>query len=720
MNKHFKFLVLSATVLASAQVWVGASEAVLAQEKEAVAVHQKRALPQVGVSLKPLPAKYTGQPFKDISHSIFKNYINAIYKIGVTTGYTKTTYEPNKNVNRGEMASFLYRMAGSPSYNPPFNVFTDINDPHTPKKQILWLSATGITNGTGSRYYPHDNVTRGQMAAFLHRMAVKAGKAPASGKYNPYYADAKKHMFVNDIGWLRSQGITDVPKSFKPDAAMTRGEMAAFLSRFYNKFNKQSQPVVNQTSLKVKDSTLYVNDSWKAQDNFVSATDKNGKAVVFSQVKVSGKVDTSKAGTYTITYSYGGKTATAKVIVKDGTEITLAHKIITLYEGDSYSEQELRDNITGLINKEGKDVLAQEKDQVKITAQDAHKRPVAFEAITDHVGTYTITYSYDGYSTEAIVTVKDGAAIKLKETEITKGVTAVYGDAELRANIIGLTDKTGQNVLDAEKANVTITAKAGDEDVDLNTLTQKEGDYTITYSYGGKTATLQLVVDSHIPVLSEDKTTVNVLNQTWSVLRSPQDMGEGNYLVAGQEKIGDSAFNNSNRFFESDEDNCDGYATSNVKTMIDQWYTDNVEGTTLEQYVQPVILPNPTLGDMKALGVLTSTSNDIESGSANNWWQSHDAKYRTTVDATNGKKQAFVLSSADVSGGVQNGITTNLTPEAVAWKNRINNYVWLRSPGTHNDYAANVSMDGNYVGGHDLDFIAYRNAVVSALVVHVE
>uniref|UniRef100_UPI00359C74E8 S-layer homology domain-containing protein n=1 Tax=Lactococcus garvieae TaxID=1363 RepID=UPI00359C74E8 len=177
------------------------------------------------------------------SHSIFKNYINAIYKIGITTGYTKTTYAPNKNVNRGEMAIFLYRMAGSPSYNPPFNVFTDIKG-LTNQKQILWLSASGITLGTGTHYDPHGNVTRGQMAAFLHRMAVKAGKAPASGKYNPYYADAKKHMFANDIGWLRNQGITDTPKSFNPDAAMTRGEMAAFLHRFYNKFNKQSQPVV--------------------------------------------------------------------------------------------------------------------------------------------------------------------------------------------------------------------------------------------------------------------------------------------------------------------------------------------------------------------------------------------------------------------------------------------------------------------------------------------
>ena len=43
-------------------------------------------------------------------------------------------------------------------------------------------------------------------------------------------------MFANDIGWLSSKGITTgyTPTTFRPDAYVTRGEMAAFLQRFYN------------------------------------------------------------------------------------------------------------------------------------------------------------------------------------------------------------------------------------------------------------------------------------------------------------------------------------------------------------------------------------------------------------------------------------------------------------------------------------------------------
>ncbi|HAP14700.1 MAG TPA: hypothetical protein DCR07_01150, partial [Lactococcus sp.] len=173
-------------------------------------------------------------PFKDISHSIYKNYINWNYSVGITTGYTPTTYKPDYYVTRGEMAVFLHRLAGAPDYTPPFNVYTDINQY---KNQILWLTAANISNGTIPHYNPNGNVTRGQMAAFLHRMAKESGKAPKNGKYESPFQDTQNNMFKNDIGWLYSKEITTgyTPTTFRPDASITRGEMAAFIYRFYNK-----------------------------------------------------------------------------------------------------------------------------------------------------------------------------------------------------------------------------------------------------------------------------------------------------------------------------------------------------------------------------------------------------------------------------------------------------------------------------------------------------
>lgn len=208
------------------------------QESEEVSEYslaKGRDLPKIPVNLGALPVKHPGNsPYRDVTGSIYKNYINWIYGRGITTGYTPTTYKPDYYVSRGEMAVFLSRLAGSPSYKAPFNVYTDVNQY---KNQILWLTATTVSNGTAPHYNPNGNVTRGQMAAFLHRMAKESGKAPKNGQYSSPFKDVQNNMFKNDIGWLYSKDITTgyTPTTFKPDASITRGEMAAFLYRFYNK-----------------------------------------------------------------------------------------------------------------------------------------------------------------------------------------------------------------------------------------------------------------------------------------------------------------------------------------------------------------------------------------------------------------------------------------------------------------------------------------------------
>lgn len=198
-------------------------------------VYKAKELPKVPIKLKELPVKHPGKaPFADAQASQYKNYINWAYNVGITTGYTPTSYKPNYAVTRGEMAVFLHRLAASPSYTPPFNVYTDVTQY---KNQILWLTATTVSNGTAPHYNPNGNVTRGQMAAFLHRMAKVSGKAPANVHYGSPFKDISGNMFQNDIGWLYSQGITTgyTPTTYNPNGSVTRGEMAAFLNRFYNK-----------------------------------------------------------------------------------------------------------------------------------------------------------------------------------------------------------------------------------------------------------------------------------------------------------------------------------------------------------------------------------------------------------------------------------------------------------------------------------------------------
>ncbi len=54
--------------------------------------------------------------------------------------------------------------------------FTDVPDAHTFHADVAWLAETGVTKGcnppANTEFCPGDYVTRGQMAAFLHRLAI--------------------------------------------------------------------------------------------------------------------------------------------------------------------------------------------------------------------------------------------------------------------------------------------------------------------------------------------------------------------------------------------------------------------------------------------------------------------------------------------------------------------------------------------------------------------
>ena len=110
--------------------------------------------------------------FGDDETSIFEANINALAAAGVALGCnppTNTDFCPTQNVTRGQMAAFLVRALGLP---PGVEKFTD-DDGSIFEADIEALAAAGITLGcnppANTLFCPNDVVTRAQMAAFLHR-----------------------------------------------------------------------------------------------------------------------------------------------------------------------------------------------------------------------------------------------------------------------------------------------------------------------------------------------------------------------------------------------------------------------------------------------------------------------------------------------------------------------------------------------------------------------
>ena len=100
---------------------------------------------------------------------------------------------------------------------------------------IRWLDDARITSGTASGgFAPLAPVTRQSMAAFLYHLEY-AGAAPPGCTKSPYADVPKTSPFCGAIDWLYAEGVTTgaLHGNFDPTGQVSRGMMAAFLHRFH-------------------------------------------------------------------------------------------------------------------------------------------------------------------------------------------------------------------------------------------------------------------------------------------------------------------------------------------------------------------------------------------------------------------------------------------------------------------------------------------------------
>ena len=165
--------------------------------------------------------------FTDIDTSIFENDILWLALNEITQGCSATRFCPDGTVTREQMASFLARALHLPATSRDF--FTDDNaSPH--EGDINRVAAAGLTGGcTATRYCPTSNVTREQMASFLAR----AMHLPATSK--DFFTDDNASQHEGNINRLAAADITRgcTATTFCPKAAVSRGQMAAFLHRAF-------------------------------------------------------------------------------------------------------------------------------------------------------------------------------------------------------------------------------------------------------------------------------------------------------------------------------------------------------------------------------------------------------------------------------------------------------------------------------------------------------
>ena len=110
-------------------------------------------------------------------------------------------------------------------------MFTDVSDMHAFKDAINCVGYYGITNGTGdgSTYSPNQDVTRAEMAVFIARAAGVAGVDIGSGSGGFSDIGGVWQEAQDAINALAAKGMIPAGGEFRPDDAITRAEMATFL-----------------------------------------------------------------------------------------------------------------------------------------------------------------------------------------------------------------------------------------------------------------------------------------------------------------------------------------------------------------------------------------------------------------------------------------------------------------------------------------------------------
>ena len=177
-------------------------------------------------------AGYTDVPVNAWYHEA----VDYVVENGLMNGVTKTAFAPEAIMNRAQMVTILYRMAGSPDVDAPA-AFADVAADSFYADAVAWAVANGITTGVSSNAFdPNGQITREQMVTFLYRYAKLGGMDVTTSGSLDAYADAAEvsSWAVEAMTWAVEKGIISGVNAttLAPASVTNRAEVATVLMRF--------------------------------------------------------------------------------------------------------------------------------------------------------------------------------------------------------------------------------------------------------------------------------------------------------------------------------------------------------------------------------------------------------------------------------------------------------------------------------------------------------
>ncbi len=183
--------------------------------------------------------KTKSSTFSDVGTSLSwaAGSVDFAQKWGLVNGITTTTFGPNSTMNRAQLVTILYRAAGEPSVAGIANPFKDVPSNMYYYNAVLWASKNGIVTGTSTTTFgPNGNVTREQVATFLYRYAKYKGISVTTTSTLSSYTDRAKvsSYAIEPMTWAVAKGIITgtTTTTLSPTGTATRAQVAVMLHRF--------------------------------------------------------------------------------------------------------------------------------------------------------------------------------------------------------------------------------------------------------------------------------------------------------------------------------------------------------------------------------------------------------------------------------------------------------------------------------------------------------
>lgn len=184
-------------------------------------------------------------PFTDVRESDwFYKDVAFAYENGLFAGTSDTTFSPNASMTRAMLVTVLYRLEGEPTVYGRSG-FSDVQYNEYYEDAVTWAADNGIVNGTSTTTFsPNANVTREQMAAILYRYAQhKKYNTAASSGLNGFTDHASVSGYAAaSLEWAVAEKLVNGSAGkLMPTGNATRAQVAAILHRFVENVAKTTK-----------------------------------------------------------------------------------------------------------------------------------------------------------------------------------------------------------------------------------------------------------------------------------------------------------------------------------------------------------------------------------------------------------------------------------------------------------------------------------------------